>query len=226
MKEALAQKKQRSLNLIKRLKELYPDSKCSLNYRNPYELLVATILSAQCTDARVNQVTPRFFERFPTPLELSKGQTEEVEKLIQSTGFYRNKAKSLLGTASKIVSQFQGQVPQNIESLVHLPGVGRKTANVVLGNAFGRPGGVVVDTHVGRLSQRLGLSRSITPEKIERDLNGIIPESFWTEFPHLMISHGRAICRSQRPLCKTCPIVDLCPRKGLPKILDPKPKSR
>ncbi len=226
MKESKEKLKERAVCIINRLTEMYPESKCSLDYRNPYELLVATILSAQCTDARVNQVTPKLFERFPSALELSKASTKEVEQLIQSTGFYRNKTKSLLGMAQTIMSKFSGQIPQNMEDLTHLPGVGRKTANVVMGNAFGKPGGVVVDTHVGRLSQRLGLSRNKGAEKIERDLNQIIPEPHWTQFPHLMISHGRAICKSQKPVCKACKLVDLCPRKGLPKILDPQRKAR
>ncbi len=226
MKESKAKLKERAVSLIARLTEMYPDSKCSLDYHNPYELLVATILSAQCTDARVNQVTPKLFERFPSALELSEASAKEVESLIQSTGFYRNKTKSLLGMASAIVSKFSGCIPENMKDLTHLPGVGRKTANVVLGNAFGKPGGVVVDTHVGRLSQRLGLSRNKSAEKIERDLNQVIPEIHWTQFPHLMISHGRAVCKAQRPQCKACKLVDLCPRKGLPKILDPQRKAR
>lgn len=226
MRESKEKLKDRSAAIISRLTEMYPDSKCSLDYRNPYELLVATILSAQCTDARVNQVTPNLFKRFPSALELSKASAKEVESLIQSTGFYRNKTKSLLGMATAIVSKFSGHVPETMEDLTHLPGVGRKTANVVLGNAFGKPGGVVVDTHVGRLSQRLGLSRNKSAEKIERDLNQVIPEIYWTQFPHLMISHGRAVCKAQKPQCRACKLVDLCPRKGLSKILDPQRKAR
>ena len=221
MKENLYDLKSRAQKIIDRLHEMYPDSKCSLDYRNSYELLVATILSAQCTDARVNQVTPQLFAAFPSTSELAKASIKVVEKLIQSTGFYRNKAKSLLGMANAVERHFKGRIPETIEELTHLPGVGRKTANVVLGNAFDKPAGVVVDTHVSRLSQRLGLSRQKTPEKIERDLNGIIPQSSWTAFPHLLISHGRAVCKAQKPQCRSCKLVDLCPRKGLPKILDP-----
>lgn len=191
---------QKLLNLFE---EHYPEARCSLNYRDPYELLVATILSAQCTDERVNKTTPAFFERFPGPAELAGGEAAEVEELIRSTGFFRNKAKSLLGMARAVVERPDGDVPDNLKELVKLPGVGRKTANVVLGNAFDVPG-VVVDTHVGRIARRIGWSREKNPEKVERDLMKIWPRERWTRLGHQLIAHGRTLCQARKPLCGDC----------------------
>jgi endonuclease-3 len=200
-----------ALEYIHRLEATYPDAKCSLDHRNAYELLVATILSAQCTDVRVNMVTPSLFARFPDPEALAEADREDLEKRIQSTGFFRNKAKSLLGMARALVDKHRGRVPDTMDELTKLPGVGRKTANVVLGNAFGRNEGIVVDTHVTRVSFRLGLTRETDAVKIEQDLIKIIPREKWTQFSHLLIFHGRQICVARRPLCEKCPLWDLCP---------------
>jgi endonuclease-3 len=199
-----------ALEYIRRLEATYPDAKCSLDHRNAYELLVATILSAQCTDVRVNMVTPSLFARFPNPEALAEADREDLEKRIQSTGFFRNKAKSLLGMARALVDRHRGRVPDTMDELTKLPGVGRKTANVVLGNAFGRNEGIVVDTHVTRVSFRLGLTRETDAVKIEKDLIKIIPREKWTPFSHLLIFHGRQICVARRPLCEKCPLWDLC----------------
>ena len=200
-----------ALECIRRLEETYPDAKCSLDYSNPYELVVATILSAQCTDVRVNMVTPALFERFPDAAALADADREDLENRIKSTGFFRNKTKSLLGMAGAVVEQHAGEIPGTMEELVKLPGVGRKTANVVLGNAFGSDEGVVVDTHVNRLSNRLALSRENDPVKIEQDLMALFPRTQWTMLAHLLISHGREICDARRPLCDRCVVHDLCP---------------
>ena len=196
---------------IRRLEQTYPDARCSLDYRNPYELLVATILSAQCTDARVNMVTPDLFARFPDAAALSEAETEDLENRIKSTGFFRNKTKSLLGMSRAVVDKHGGEIPRTMEELTHLPGVGRKTANVVLGNAFAINEGIVVDTHVTRVSFRLGLTRESDAVKIEQDLIKVVPREKWTLFSHLLIFHGRAICVARRPLCEKCPLWDLCP---------------
>jgi endonuclease-3 len=200
-----------ALEYIRRLEATYPDAKCSLDFRNPYELLVATILSAQCTDVRVNMVTPDLFARFPDPAALADAETEDLENRIKSTGFFRNKAKSLLGMARAVIDRHRGEIPRTMNELTHLPGVGRKTANVVLGNAFGIDEGVVVDTHVTRVSFRLGLTRETDAVKIEQDLMKVVPREKWTLFSHLLIFHGRAICVARRPLCEKCPLWDLCP---------------
>jgi endonuclease-3 len=191
------------------LARAWPDARCSLNFRSPYELLVATILSAQCTDERVNQVTPAFFARFPDAAALAKATLPEIEELIRSTGFYRNKARSLKGMAEALVARHGGQVPGTMEELVKLPGVGRKTANVVLGNCFNTPG-ITVDTHVGRLAQRLGLSKSSQPEKIEQDLMACIPQHDWTNFSHRAILHGRHVCQARKPRCEMCVLAPEC----------------
>jgi len=204
--------------IIEVLKSEYHDAHCSLDFKNPFELLVATVLSAQCTDKRVNEVTPKLFQKFPSPEKMAKASIEELEKLIQSTGFFRNKAKSLLKASQSIVQDFHGKVPSEMNQLLKLGGVGRKTANVIMGNAFGKPDGLVVDTHVTRISRLLGLSKEKSAEKIERDLNRKIPEKFWVQFPHWLIAHGRAICVARRPQCLRCPLLELCPRKGLPKL--------
>lgn len=200
---------------IKVLSQTYADAKCSLTYTNPFELLVATILSAQCTDERVNKVTPNLFKRFPNSLSLSQAKQVDVEKLIASTGFFRNKAKSLIGMAKTVVEKHEGRIPRTMDELIHLPGVGRKTANVVLGNAFHKPDGVVVDTHVKRLSFRLGLTKNTNPEKVERDLNRIVPQKYWTELPHWLIQHGRQICKARKPDCASCVLQKLCPKRGV-----------
>ena len=200
-----------ALEYIRRLEASYPDAQCSLDHRNPYELLVATILSAQCTDARVNLVTPSLFARFPDAAALAQAEREDLEERIKSTGFFRNKTKSLVGMARAVVDKHRGVVPNSMEELTALPGVGRKTANVILGNAFGLNEGVVVDTHVTRVSFRLGLTRETDPVKIEQDLVKVVPRAKWTLFSHLLIFHGRAICVARRPLCEDCPLWDICP---------------
>ena len=207
----LAPAKERAPEIFRRLAAAYPNAKCALDHRNPYELLVATILSAQCTDKRVNMVTPALFAKYPNAEALSRANPEELEAMIKSTGFFRNKTKSLLGMSAKVSELHGGDVPATMAELVNLPGVGRKTANVVLGNAFGRDEGVVVDTHVARLSQRLGLSRETDPVKIEQDLIALFPREQWTMLAHLLISHGREICDARRPLCEKCVVNDLCP---------------
>ncbi len=196
--------------IVRRLEKTYPDARCALKHTNPFELLVATILSAQCTDTRVNMVTPRLFQNCPTPKDFAAMRPEALEEQIRSTGFFRNKAKSIIGAARKIVQEFGGQVPDTMEGLLTLPGVARKTANVVLGTAFGQATGVVVDTHVQRIARRLDLSREKAPEKIERDLMRQIPKSKWINFSHQMIFHGRLCCAARQPKCSVCPVEDLC----------------
>ena len=193
----------------------YPDAGCELDFANPFELLVATILSAQCTDARVNTVTPALFARFPDARALGAAAPEELEALIRSTGFFHNKAKSLLGMARAVVERHGGEVPAAMDALTSLPGVGRKTANVVLGTAFGVATGVVVDTHVARLARRLGLTAEDEPEKIERDLMDLFPASGWVALGHRLILHGRRVCHARTPACDGCPLAPLCPRVGV-----------
>ena len=207
---------QRAPEIYERLEREYPDAECALDHRNPYELLVATILSAQCTDKRVNMVTPALFETYPDPQAMSVAQPEALEEMIRSTGFFRNKAKSLLGMSNAVVDKHGGTVPRTMDELVALPGVGRKTANVVLGNAFGTNEGVVVDTHVSRLSQRLRLTKHTDPVKIEQDLIGLFPRERWTMLSHLLISHGREICDARKPLCERCVVNNLCPSSRVP----------
>jgi endonuclease III len=210
-RETVAAKRERTAEIVRRLRREYPDAKCSLDHRDPYELLSATILSAQCTDERVNMVTPALFRRYPTPQDLAAARQEDVEEIIRSTGFFRSKAKSLLGMATALAGQHEGRVPRTMEELVALPGVGRKTANVVLGNAFGSNVGVVVDTHVKRVSGRLGLTRHTDPEKIEPDLMKLVSQDDWTDVAHLFIYHGRAVCRAPTPRCELCVLADICP---------------
>ncbi|HEX5873630.1 MAG TPA: endonuclease III [Pyrinomonadaceae bacterium] len=207
--------KSRTRDIIRRLKRAYPDAKCSLNYTNPFELLVATILSAQCTDERVNLVTADLFRKYRKPEDYLKVSPRELEKDIQSTGFFRNKTKSIQGTSKVLTEEYGGEVPHTMDELLELPGVARKTANVVLGNAFDVKAGVVVDTHVTRLSHRLNLSQQKTAEKIEQDLIPIVPKRDWVIFPHLMIAHGRKICKARNPLCDECPVEKLCPSSFL-----------
>ena len=212
---ANADLKERVRKIIRLLKRTYPDAKCSLNHSNAFELLIATILSAQCTDARVNIVTQDLFRKYRSPEDYLKVSEKELQRDIRTTGFFRNKTKSIQGTAKVLTEQYGGEVPETIEELLELPGVARKTANVVLGNAFGISSGVVVDTHVTRLSHRLDLSTQKTAEKIEQDLIAIVPKKDWVLFPHLFISHGRAICRARNPLCGECVLEKLCPSSYL-----------
>ncbi|MDQ3755010.1 MAG: endonuclease III [Acidobacteriota bacterium] len=203
--------KQRTRELIRRLKKEYPDARCSLNHANPLELLIATILSAQCTDERVNLVTAELFRKYRRAEDYLSVEQAELEQDIHSTGFFRNKAKAIQGACRMIVEEYGGEVPADIEQLLRLPGVARKTANVVLGNAYGIASGVVVDTHVARLAQRLGLTMHEQPEKIERDLLELVPQKDWIIFSHLLIAHGRKICKARVPLCGECVIEPLCP---------------
>lgn len=205
--------KQRTDEVISRLTHLYPSVKCALDHKNPYELLVATILSAQCTDIRVNMVTPAFFSKYPDPLALANAKIGDVEKLIQSTGFFRNKAKNLIGMAQAVVSRFDGEIPSERDDLVSLPGTGRKTANVIRAEAFGLPG-LPVDTHVIRLSNRLKLTNQKDPVKIEFELMEIIPEDQWGAFSLRLIEHGRKVCDAKKPRCEECILSDICPSSG------------
>ena len=210
MAEKIHDKKQRVKKIIKILSEEFPDSKCSLNFATPLELLVATILSAQCTDERVNKVTPGLFKKYPSPNHFAEVSLEELGNDIRSTGFFNNKAKSIQNCCIRLLEKFDGKVPDNMKDLVSLPGVGRKTANVILGNVFGIPG-IVVDTHVKRLSNRFGLSVNGNPDKIENDLNEVVQEEEWTHFSHILIDHGRKTCKARKPLCDSCLINRLCP---------------
>ena len=207
--------KKQAAKVIRILKKTYPDAECALHHDNPFQLLAATILSAQCTDERVNMVTPKLFEKFPTSEKLAKATQKQVERIIQSCGFYRNKATNLRGMAKALVEDHAGELPQGLDALVKLPGVGRKTANVVLGTAFGIASGVVVDTHVKRISNLLGLTESKNPDIIERDLMAVLPKKEWVDYSHRMIYHGRAICIARRPNCEDCPLLKICPRIGL-----------
>ena len=208
--------RQRVPLVMARLAELYPDSRTALDFASPFQLLIATILSAQCTDKRVNMVTPALFARFPTPYVFADAKLEEIEELIRSTGFFRNKARNIRGACEAIVANHKGEVPGTIEELVALPGVGRKTANVVLGDGFGVTG-ITVDTHVGRLSRRLGFTRKWDPVKVEQVMNKLVPRADWTRFSHELILHGRAICASRKPRCEACALADICPKVGVAK---------
>ena len=207
--------KERTAEVIKRLKKAYPDAHCALNHANAFELLIATILSAQCTDARVNIVTADLFRKYRGPADYLKVSQTELERDIHSTGFFRNKAKNIQAACNRIISEFGGEVPQTMDEILTLGGVARKTANVVLGNAFGIASGVVVDTHVSRLSQRLALTKNKTPEKIEMDLQKLVPKNDWVMFPHWLISHGRQICIARKPRCSECVLNDICPKIGV-----------
>jgi endonuclease-3 len=207
--------RRRAGRIVRRLARLYPDAHCALHHRNPLELLVATILSAQCTDARVNLVTPALFARYPDAAAFATANPRELQKLIQSTGFFRNKARNIIGCCRALVENHGGQVPATMEELVPLPGVGRKTANVILGTAFATPG-ITVDTHVGRLSRRLGLTEHTDPVKVERDLMALLPRKEWTMVSHRLIFHGRQVCHARKPDCAGCGLARLCPRTGVP----------
>jgi endonuclease-3 len=208
--------RKRARQIVRLLKKQYPDAKCALNYENPLQLLVATVLSAQCTDVRVNMVTPALFARYPKAESFANAEPRELEEAIKSTGFFRNKARSIQASAKRIVSDHGGEVPNTLEELVHLPGVGRKTANVILGNAFNVPG-ITVDTHVRRVSYRLGLTKHAIPEKIEQDLMELIPKKEWTAFSHRMIFHGRQVCHARKPRCEICILNKVCPQIGVKK---------
>src|ERR671933_738740 len=208
-------KEQRAIEILIRLKRLYPEAPCTLNYETPVQLLVATILSAQCTDERLNQVTPALFGRFPTAATLAAADLAEIETLARSTGFYRNKAKNIQGACRMIMAEFGGEVPKIMEELLRLPGVARKTANVVLAHAYDIHAGVTVDTHVKRLSNRLGLTEHTDPIRIERDLIRLLPQQEWENWSIRLIYHGRAICQARKPLCEACVLADLCPSAEL-----------
>jgi endonuclease-3 len=207
--------RQRVRAILRVLRRDYPDAECALHYHTPEQLLVATILSAQCTDERVNQVTAELFRLYPSPAELARVSLPELERLIQSTGFFRNKAKNIKACCTRLVEQYDGKVPRKLEQLVELPGVGRKTANVVLGTAYGLPTGVVVDTHVARVTRRLGLTEATDPVKIEQDLMQLVPQREWIMFAHRLIHHGRRICQARKPRCEHCSLDRYCPRIGV-----------
>jgi endonuclease-3 len=204
-------RKKRTVEIIKRLKKAYPDAHCALNHTNPFELLIATILSAQCTDERVNIVTADLFRKYHGPEDFVQVSQEELERDIHSTGFFRNKAKNIKAASQRLVEVYGGKIPRTMDEILTLGGVARKTGNVVLGNAFGIASGVVVDTHVSRLSQRLGLTEEKTPEKIERDLQELVPKKDWVIFSHWLIFHGRQICNARKPKCLECVLADICP---------------
>lgn len=203
--------------IFKGLQEAYPDVKCALDHQGPLQLLVATILSAQCTDVRVNLVTPALFSKYPTAADFAEARLPDLEKLIHSTGFFRNKAKNIKAAGQRLLTEFKGSVPKTMEELLTLPGVARKTANVVLGTAYGIASGIVVDTHVFRLSHRLGLTRAKTPEQVEQDLMKIVPKAEWIDFSHRLIHHGRKICSARNPQCDRCSLNPVCPRVGVEK---------
>ena len=207
--------KRHAQKVVRRLRRDYPDAECALNFSNPLELLVATILSAQCTDKRVNIVTEDLFKKYTCAADYANGPLEDLEEAIQTTGFFRNKAKNIQAACQAIVDAHDGQVPESLDELVKLPGVGRKTANVVLGTAFGIASGVVVDTHVGRLSQRMGLTQNTDPVKIERDLMEQVAKKEWIQLSHRMIHHGRKICLARKARCEQCGLNDICPRIGV-----------
>lgn len=213
MAESLPATKARARSLIQILERAYPDAKIALDFTNPLELLVATILAAQCTDERVNQVTKSLFKKYRNAKDYAQADLATLEREIHSTGFYKAKARAIIGMAKELVAKHNGQVPQTVEELVALPGVGRKTANVVLGNAFGQPA-IAVDTHVFRVSQRLGLAKSEDPEKVHDQLCQVIPRAKWTSFTHLLTTHGRRVCMARTPVCPTCPVRALCPWPG------------
>ena len=212
-RKSAAELREHTLLVIRRLKKEYPDAHCELDFKSPFQLLVATILSAQCTDKRVNMVTPTLFATYPTPKKLAEAPPEKVEEIIKSTGFFRAKTKSLQGMSAALVEQHGGRVPDSMDELTSLRGVGRKTANVVLGNAFGKAEGIVVDTHVGRVSVRLGLTNETDPVKVEEKLLALVPRRDWTIFSHLLIFHGRRVCVARLPKCGACVLADVCPSR-------------
>jgi endonuclease III len=214
-RESAEAKKRRTGKILRRLANAYPEARCALDFASPLELLVATILSAQCTDVRVNQVTPALFRKYRTAADYARAKPGELERDIRSTGFFNSKARSLRRAGAAIAAEHGGRVPDTMEELLELPGVGRKTANVVLGNAFGREEGFVVDTHVGRLARRMGLTRERDPLKVERDLSALVPRGQRTMAAHYFIFHGRRICQARKPACESCSVLPLCPRVGV-----------
>jgi endonuclease III len=219
-------KQQRTLEILSRLKSLYPNATCSLDYETPVQLLIATILSAQCTDERVNQVTPALFARFPDAAAIATAPLDVIEQLVHSTGFYRNKARNIQAACHKIMTEFEGKVPSTMEQLLTLPGVARKTANVVLAHAYGINAGVTVDTHVKRLSYRLGITKQTDPVKVEQDLMKLLPQADWENWSIRLIYHGRAVCMARSPACDRCELADLCTGATLPAAASAKSKSR
>ena len=214
-RESATARTARAVAIAHRLARAYPAARCSLDFTSPFQLLVATILSAQCTDKRVNAVSGNLFRRWPAPADMAAARPTDLERVIRSTGFFRAKSKSILGCCRGLVERHGGEVPATLEDLVRLPGVGRKTANVVLGSAFGLATGVVVDTHVGRIARRLGLTRQTDAVKAERDLMAVLPRDEWIAFSHRVIEHGRAVCTARRPRCAGCVLADLCPQVGV-----------
>ena len=217
MRESLPEKKARAKVVYRQLSKSYPNVRCELDYKNAFQLLVATVLSAQCTDKRVNQTTPALFKKYPNPKKMAKADLKDIQKLVKSTGFFRAKAKNIKGLSNIIVEHFNGNVPSNLEDLITLPGVGRKTANVVLGHAFGIPG-ITVDTHFGRLSRRFGWSKQNNPVKVEFEVGELIPEKEWTNLSQRMIWHGRRVCHSRKPACGACALAKLCPSYGIGEV--------
>lgn len=220
---ALPDAKRHAAQVVRRLKAAYPDAHCALHFHSPLQLLVATILSAQCTDVRVNLVTKDLFQKYPDAAAFASAKQADLERAIQSTGFFRNKAKNIKACCTDLIEKHAGRVPEDLDALVKLAGVGRKTANVVLGTAFGIPSGVVVDTHVARLSKRLGLTRHTDAVKIERDLMALLPKKEWVDFSHRMIAHGRKICIARKPKCDQCPLLAICPQIGVAEKRPAKP---
>jgi endonuclease III len=210
-RESRSARKTRTLEIVRRLREMYPDSRCSLDHENAFQLLLATVLSAQCTDAAVNRATPALFSRWPTPESLAEADPVEVEEVLRSLNYYRTKARALVGIGQALVERFGGEVPSTLEGLTSLPGVGRKTANVVLGVGFGVADGVVVDTHVKRIARRLGLTTAQEPDRVEADLIPLLPREERIVFTHRMIDHGRSVCLARQPLCALCALADVCP---------------
>lgn len=208
----------RARKIARVLAKSYADAECALHHENAFQLLVATILSAQCTDERVNSVTPKLFKTYSTPTALADAKQDELETIIRPLGFFRAKSTSLRGMARKLVDEFKGEIPRTVAEMITMPGVGRKTANVVLGTAYGLPTGVVVDTHVRRITNLLGLTESTNPERIEQELMALLPKSEWIDFSHRIIHHGRRICIARRPKCPECPLLNLCDRVGLPPL--------
>jgi endonuclease-3 len=217
MRESLPEKKVRAKVIYRQLSKCYPNVRCELDYKNAFQLLVATVLSAQCTDKRVNQTTPALFKKYPNPQKMAKADLRDIQKLVKSTGFFRAKAKNIKGLSNIIAEQFDGKVPCNLEDLITLPGVGRKTANVVLGHAFGIPG-ITVDTHFGRLSRRFGWSKQNNPVKVEFEVGELIPKKEWTNLSQRMIWHGRRVCHSRKPACGACTLAKLCPSYGIGEV--------
>jgi endonuclease-3 len=217
MRKSLPEKKVRAKAIYRQLTKNYPNVRCELDYNSAFQLLVATVLSAQCTDKRVNQTTPALFKKYPNPKKMAKADLKDIQRLVKSTGFFRAKAKNIKGLSNKIMEEFDGDVPSNLEHLITLPGVGRKTANVVLGHAFGIPG-ITVDTHFGRLSRRFGLSKQNDPVKVEFEVSELIAEKEWTNLSQRMIWHGRRVCHARKPACGACPLAKLCPSYGIGEI--------